>query len=73
MSQSKEVRYRPVHVEAPSNGQDLKATGEGVSIPAEDTLDEDTNVSGGKCNKQACRIVETPQKVKKPKKGERKR
>ena len=35
--------------------QDSIATGEGVSVIAEDASDDDTNVSDGRCRKQTCR------------------
>ena len=65
MSQSIEERYRPGRVETPRNGQDSRATGEGVSVSVGDILDEDINVSDGRCKKQTCRDSLKSEKAKK--------
>ena len=65
MSQSIEERYRPGRVETPRNGQDSRATGEGVSVSVGDILDEDINVSDGRCKKQTHRDSLKSEKAKK--------
>ena len=55
MSKSQERSARTGRAETPRVDQDLKATGEGVSVIVEDVSDDDINVSDGRCKKQSCR------------------
>ena len=55
MSQHKDRSYSTGRAEAPRAGQDLKATGEGVSLVVEDICDDDTQMSDGRCMKQTGR------------------
>ena len=66
MSQMQRYKsYRTAPSETLAGGHDLKASGEGDSMTRKDNYDDDTLVSDGTCNEQACRVSSEAENAKK--------